>query len=371
LRQQGFFHPGIAVRSRLGQGVHDRCEAHLFAEGTVEDADLRRLASHLPFPVRMLSILSRHVGAAEVWDLTVDRRGMDVDERDDMLNVVNIGELVISPGGRVIVQGDLWVLGCQHLVHRRSTEVDGYQLGVLPTARSLDRRSGPLHGRPGRPGSDGGAGRQGLRPAGVPTMIGFVLDEPVADKLNGADGAPGAPGDDGESGRNGGAAKTAEITIGRLTGALTLLAAGGRGGNGGTGGHGGHGGDGGDAVAGFRTPHGTVPAGCPGRGGRGGDGGAGGHGGNGGISSNVFVTLPEASVHQLQVRAIAGAGGAGGAGGRPGCGGEGGLAIEAPNASAEDGAPGAPGKTGRNGRSRPAPMVFLNGRALATQETSP
>ena len=33
---------------------------------------------------------------------------MGIDERDDLsLNVVNVGELVIEPGGRVIVQGNL------------------------------------------------------------------------------------------------------------------------------------------------------------------------------------------------------------------------------------------------------------------------
>ena len=111
--------------------------------------------------------------------------------------------------------------------------------------------------------------------------------------------------------------KTAEITIGRLTGPLTLAAAGGRGGDGGAGGHGGAGGDGGHVGPGFRTMAGPVSPGRPGRGGRGGDGGTGGRGGNGGISSNVFVTLPERMAGQLRVVTYPAPGGTGGAGGRP------------------------------------------------------
>jgi hypothetical protein len=42
---------------------------------------------------------------------------LGIDERDDLFNVVNVGELVIEPGGRVIVQGNVLVLGCQHLRH--------------------------------------------------------------------------------------------------------------------------------------------------------------------------------------------------------------------------------------------------------------
>ena len=61
-RQAVFFHPAIAVRSRLGQGVHDRCEAYVFADGTVADADRARLAIHLPFPARLLSVLYRRGG---------------------------------------------------------------------------------------------------------------------------------------------------------------------------------------------------------------------------------------------------------------------------------------------------------------------
>ena len=355
--------------------MHDRCEAYVFANGTVDDADRARLAIHLPFPARLLSVLYRRVVAGEVWDLTVEHRMLGIDERDDLFNVVNVGELVIEPGGRVIVQGNLLVLGCQYLRHPAPTRDAGdYQLGVLPTPGSVDRRVGPLHGQAGAPGGHGGPGAAGTCPAGVPTMIGFALSEPPGGVMNGTRGSDGARGGDGEPGRTGGAAKTAEITIGRLTGPLALAVSGGRGGNGGDGGDGGAGGDGGDAAPGFRTTAGSVRPGRPGQGGRGGDGGHGGRGGNGGITSNVFVTLPERMTGQLRVVAYPAPGGKGGAGGRPNRGGRGGKKAGDPAVTAAgdgaDGANGVPGKPGRDGVRRPAPQVFVNGKPLEGKKAS-
>jgi hypothetical protein len=374
-RQAVFFHSAIAIRSRIGQGVHDRCEAYVFADGIIDDADRVRLARHLPFPARLLSVLYRHVVAGEVWDLTMEARALGVDERDDLLNVINVGELVIEPGGRVIVQGNLLMLGCQLLRHPASAPGTGdYQVGVLPTPHSVDRRTGPLHGRAGAPGADGEPGEAGTRPAGVPTMIGFDLSEPPGDRMNGTDGSDGRRGGDGEPGRTGGATKTAEITIGRLAGQLTLVASGGRGGDGGCGGDGGAGGGGGDPAPGFRTPAGPVSPGRSGPGGRGGDGGSGGRGGNGGISSNVFVTLPAQMAGQLRVMTYPALGGTAGAGGGPGRGGKNGINPGNPGGhvdSAADGDAGAPGKPGRDGVPRPAPEVFINGRPPAGRTTSP
>jgi len=337
-RQGVFFHRAIAARSRIGQGVHDRCEAYVFADGRIDDADRARLATQLPFPARFLSILRRRVAAGEVWDLTVPAARLGVDDRHDLLNVVNVGELVIEPGGAVIVQGNLLVLGCQHLVHRAPpSDTAGWQVGVLATPHSVDPRSGPLHGQDAAPGAGGRPGSAGSRPRGVPTLIGFAPSEPSLDRMDGADGADGGPGASGASGRTGGATKTAEITIGRLSGSLTVLAAGGRGGDGGRGGGGGRGGDGGDPEPGFRSVTGPVPAGRPGQGGRGGDGGHGGRGGHGGISSNVFVTLQERSLGQLRVRTLPAGGGAGGAGGRAGPGGRvGGCAADRGDASPDE-----------------------------------
>lgn len=379
-RQEGFFHRDVAVRSRLGQGIHDRCEAFVFADGIADDADRAGLALHLPFPARRLSVLYRHVAAGEVWDLTVAHRALGIAERDDLLNVINVGELVIDPGGRVIVQGNLLVLGCQHLRGPdRARTAGDYQLGVLPTPFSVDRRLGPLHGRAGVPGSGGRAGQAGTRPPGVPTMLGLDLSEAPGDRMNGTDGGTAGRGSDGEPGRTGGATKIAEITIGRLTGSLALMAAGGRGGNGGPGGDGGPGGGGDDAAAGFRTPAGPVAFGRPGRGGRGGDGGNGGRGANGGISSNVFVTLPDQAAGQLRVLTCPALGGTGGTGGRPGRNGRDGRIAGEPAASASDPAleaaiqdtHGAPGKAGRDGVQRPPPRVFVNARPVGERRASP
>lgn len=368
-RQAVFFHRAIAIRRSLGQGVHDRCEAFVFADGTVGEADRAGLAVHLPFPSRQLSVLYRRVAAGEVWDLTVAHRMLGIDDRDDLLNVVNIGELVIEPGGRIIVQGNLLMLSCQHLRHAAvAGDGGGCQLGVLPTPHPVDRWAGPVHGRAGTPGRHGVPGRAGACPAGVPTMIGFALSEPPGETMHGTDGAGGMRGGDGEPGRTGGAAKTAEITIGRLTGTLTVVAAGGCGGNGGDGGNGGAGGNGGDAAPGLRATTGPVPAGRAGRGGRGGGGGDGGRGGNGGISSNVFVTVPPEMAGQLRVLTYPAAGGAGGAGGRAGPGGNGGQNPDT-QAAAARGADGPPGKPGRDGVRRPAPEVFVNGQP-ATEGTA-
>jgi hypothetical protein len=378
-RQAVFFHPAIAIRSRLGQGVHDRCEAYVFAEGTAAGADRTRLARHLPFAARQLSVLYRRVAADEVWDLTVAPGELGLDDRDDLLNVINVGELVIEPGGRVIVQGNLLMLGCQHLrVPAPGRRAADYQLGVLPTPHPVDARTGPRHGRAGAPGAAGPPGRNGTRPAGVPTLIGLALSEPPGEAMNGTDGIGGTRGGHGGAGRTGGAAKTAEITIGRLTGSLTLVAAGGDGGCGGNGGPGGDGGYGGDAVPGFRSLAGPVDPGRPGRGGPGGGGGDGGRGGHGGISSNVFVTLPEPMTSQLTVvtyPAAGGTGGTGGAGGRPGQGGRGGRggndADGANEADGADGLAGVPGKTGRDGVRRPPPAVFVNGKPVKERTVSP
>ena len=105
----------------------------------LDDADRARLARHLPFPVRLLSVLCRTVAAGEVWDLTVAPGMLGVDERDDLLNVVNVGELAIEPGGRVVVQGNLLMLGCQHLWRPAPGQGgEDYQLAVLPTPYPVD-----------------------------------------------------------------------------------------------------------------------------------------------------------------------------------------------------------------------------------------
>jgi hypothetical protein len=201
------------------------------------------------------------------------------------------------------------------------------QLAILPTPFSVDPRTGPLDGPGGLAGRDGTGGADGVAAPTAPTWLGAGLTGPVIPgACDGRDGTAGTPGGDGSKGRNGGTSKIAEITIGELTGSLTLVATAGRGGDGGSGGDGGRGGDGGHGADGQRTLQGILRPGHGGDGGTGGDGGRAGRGGDGGISSDVFVSLPPGQEGRLRVLAHPSAGGRGGLGGLRGPGGRPGRA---------------------------------------------
>jgi hypothetical protein len=376
-RAEVFFNPVIAARSRLGQGGHDRFEAVVFAEGTLDPALAAYGAGFFPFPIRTLSVLRKHVRRGECWDLSVrgDRWGLA--PIGDICSAVNVGELVIDPGGAVVVQGNLLILVVQRLLCPDVGRPSPYRLGILPTPFSVDSGSGPLNGANGESGADGLDGTDGVRAAARTTIVGpQLLAEPVPNAEHGRDGGDGEPGSRGANGRTGGPTKLADITIGELVGSLTILAAGGCGGDGGDGGRGGNGGRGGDGAAGLRALGGTVGAGRGGRGGRGGDGGDGGRGGHGGICSNVFVSVPAhqaRNVHVLAVPAFGGRSGRGGAGGEGGRGATGGEDSRATHqaarraASGRDGGAGVDGRPGRIGRDRPAPPVFVNEARVPTQ----
>jgi hypothetical protein len=373
LRQQVFFNPVIELRSSIGQGVHDRLEAAVFADGTIDPADEARTGYHFPFPTRILSVRHRDVRSGESWDLSVRGEHWGLDDRDDILNVVNVGSLRLEPGATVLARGNLLILIIQRLTCEPAGP-GGHQLAILPTSFSVDNGTGPLHG-PGGPAGRGGAG--GAGGAGAPaeqTWLGARLVRPVVPgAADGRDGGEGTAGGDGAKGRTGGASKLAEITIGELAGPLTILATAGRGGDGGAGGAGGRGGDGGPGAPSQRTLQGVIPPGHGGDGGHGGHGGRGGRGGHGGIASNVFVSLPPGQAGQVRVLAHPSGGGRGGLGGH---GGDGGLAarggahapepgtdVSPPRLDGRPGLPGADGLPGCGGRARPAPPVFVNERA--------
>lgn len=357
-RQEVFFGPSIAIRRTIGQGVHDRLEAAVFAGGQIGPADEARAGLHFPFPTRILSVRHRSVGPGDCWDLSVRGEHWGLDDRDDILNVVNVASLRLAPGAIVTVRGNLLILIVQRLI----CDVDGSgatpcQLAILPTPFSVDSRTGPLDGPDGLAGSDGADGTSGAGAAAVPTWLGCdrLTGPVVPGACDGDSGVAGGDGGDGVRGRNGGTSKIAEITIGELTGSLTLVATAGRGGDGGSGGSGGRGGHGGRGAAGQRTLQGILPPGRGGSGGRGGDGGRGGRGGDGGISSNVFVALPPEQEGRLRVLSHPAPGGLGGRGGSGGAGGQGGRGGR----GAADGAEGA---DGHDGRPRWAPPVFVNER---------
>ena len=380
-RQDVFFGPSIAIRRAIGQGVHDRTEAAVFADGHLDPADEARALIHFPFPTRILSVRHRDVGPGECWDLSVRDDHWDIDFRDDILNVVNVGSLRLAPGAIVAVRGNLLIL----IVQRVSCDGEGTpgQLAILPVPFPVDRRVGPLDGPGGPAGRDGADGPDGAAAPTAPTWLGcdWLTGPVVPGACDGRDGGDGSDGGDGARGRNGGPSKLAEITIGELTGPLTLVATAGRGGGGGAGGRGGDGGDGGHGADGQRTMQGVLPPGHGGSGGHGGNGGHGGRGGDGGISSNVFVSLPpeqEGWLRVLSHPAPGGRGSRGGAGGAGGRGGRPGIAARIPGStgpegpgdhspSGGDGAglrDGTGGRDGIDGRSRPAPPVYVNERLI-------
>jgi hypothetical protein len=376
-RQAAFFGPSIALRRAIGQGVHDRTEAAVFADGQIDSADEARAMMHFPFPTRILSVRHRDVGPGECWDLSVRDEHWGIDFRDDILNVVNIGSLHLAPGAIVAVRGNLLMLAVQRII------CDGEgapgQIAILPTPFPVDRRVGPLDGPGGPAGRDGTGGLDGVAAPTAPTWLGcdWLTGSVVPGACDGRDGSDGSDGGDGARGRNGGPSKTAEITIGELTGPLTLVATAGRGGDGGNAGDGGHGGHGGHGAGGQRTMQGILPPGHGGAGGNGGNGGHGGRGGDGGISSNVFVSLPPDQEGWLRVishPSPGGRGSRGGAGGTGGGGGYAGIPALMPGSPAPGGPrqrdpsppghDGADGRDGIDGRSRPAPPVFVNGRSI-------
>jgi len=379
-RQQVFFNPVIGLRRGIGQGVHDRLEAAVFADGTIDPADRARAGRHIPFPTRILSVRHRDVRSGESWDLSVRGGHWGLDDRDDILTVVNVGSLRLAPGAAVLVRGNLLILVIQRLICEPG-EPGLCQLAILPTPFSVDNDTGPLHGPGGPAGRDGGHGDDGVAAPSAPTWLGPRLLRPVVPgAADGGDGGDGTAGGDGAKGRTGGASKLAEITIGELAGSLTILATAGRGGDGGAGGAGGRGGDGGHGAPGLRTLQGIIPPGRGGDGGRSGDGGRGGRGGHGGIASNVFVSLPPGQAGQVRVLAHPSGGGRGGPGGRGGDGGQAGRGgahapgpgtadVSRPRPGGRPGLPGADGRPGRDGRARPAPPVFVNERAVEPMPT--
>jgi hypothetical protein len=379
-RQRVFFSPAIEVRRSLGQGIHDRLEAAIFADGVIDPADEARAAAHFPFPTRILSVRDKTVRAGERWDLSVRGEHWNLDDRDDIMNVVNVGGLRIEPGAAVVVRGNLLILIVARLTCEPGESAAPYQLAILPTPFPVDSDTGPADGVSGPAGLAGTSGGDGTGAPTVPTWLGARLAGPVVPgAADGRPGTAGTAGGDGGRGRTGGASKIAEITIGDLAGTLTILAAAGRGGGGGHGGDGAPGGAGGHGAAGQHTVRGVLPPGRGGDGGHGGDGGQGGRGGHGGISSNVFVSLPPGQAGCVRVLAHPSGGGHGGDGGHGapgGAAGHGGAPAPAagtgtapagPRPDGRHGQDGADGTRGRDGRSRPAPPAYVNEYAAAPQ----
>src|SRR5205807_7591504 len=112
-RQKTFFNGPIAARRRLGQGMHDRGEAVTFAAGTIEESDLDGQSRHLPVHVKAISLLQKTIAAGETWDVSVRGEAWGLDDMEELYVTLNVGTLVIEPGGSLVVRGNVFSLLCQ------------------------------------------------------------------------------------------------------------------------------------------------------------------------------------------------------------------------------------------------------------------
>lgn len=356
LRLPTFFSPAIAGRSRLGQGMHDRGEAFVFAGAALEEKDSRGLANHMPFHLKAISVMKKVVKRDETWDVSVRGEVWGLDEMEELYVALNVGVLILEPGARVVVRGNVFSMLCQRVICMPddTTTTPPYHIGILPTPFSVDYGEGPHDGPDGSPGAHGRNGKDGKQAMVEKNLIGYKLMEHIDPaEMNGEDGTDGGRGKDGVKGRNGGMAKLAELTFREVEGVLSVFSQAGKGGNGGNGGDGGTGGNGGAGAPGYKLIRGILPDGADGKGGDGGQGGNGGNAGHGGLSSNIYITVPEADTGKIIRTSLAAEGGSGGMGGSPGKGGAG--------SNGNDGRDGSSGKQGMAGRSRPAATIFLNG----------
>ena len=198
--------------------MHDRLEAAVFADGEIDLGDEAGAARHFPFPATATSVLQRVVEPGECWDLSVRGAKFGLDDFDDLLVLVNVGELILEAGASVVVQGNLLVLVVQRLVCE----------DVVARARTASRsascrpRSRWTHaaiesGPPTEaPASTALRVANGVRVETVPSFLGPRLVRPrVAGEPTAEPGAAGTAGADGAAGASGGPSKLADITIGR------------------------------------------------------------------------------------------------------------------------------------------------------------
>jgi hypothetical protein len=363
-RQASFLTPPLVARQRLYQGRHDFAESILFADSPFIASDHDGPGNCMPARIKAVSILQKTVRAGETWDLTVLASAWGTHEAVDVSTTVNIGELVLEPGAKLIVQGNVFSLLCQRLVCQAPVSGDDFHIGLLPTPFSYDIKiAGQINGQLGAAGKSGLDGYDGEQAQISPQLIGHTLTHPIThEAMCGTHGTDAGHGEHGSNGGNGGMLKIAEITIHQLEGELTVLATAGNGGDGGKGGDGGDGGHGGHGAMGYRLITSVLPGGNGGHAGHGGHGGNGGKGGNGGLVSNIYINVPpnaEAQVHCLSFGTDGGKGAPGGRGGAAGMGGNAGQGPT-PGIAGQNGIAGTAGKAGKDGRSRAAAWMFVN-----------
>lgn len=364
MRQESFFHPDMAKRARIGQGVHDRCEAIAFADGEISEEDLKGLERHLPLRLKATCIMEKVIPTGETWNVTVSPLHWNLSKQEDVYRLVNIGTLTMEAGSSLVVEGNVFSLLVQELHTPPDCPAHLHpQIKIMPTPYSVDFGQGPHNGPDGTDGLPGLVGRAGTIPELGATLLGMYMNGTYAEEeFDGKDGSEGTNGTDGKPGRNGGMCKLAEITIRNLHGPIGVAVKAGNGGEGGNGGIGGDGGKGGDGTPAYRLYTGWSKPGNGGNGGNAGSGGNGGRGGSGGICSNIYLSIPPEKAAWVGLRADISSGGKGGKGGLSGNGGaagKGGNGPE-PGQDGQDGWQGKHGRDGRNGNDRNPPAIFMN-----------
>jgi hypothetical protein len=361
-RSKTFF-DNIISRQRLGQGVHDRIEASVFANEKISEDDQIGLQNVLPIPIMAISVLNKKIGPGQTWDLSVRGNRWNYHDLIDLYVIVNIGTLHLEEKSSILIRGNILSLICQQFskteISENNTSVvnKNFDIGILPTPFFADGTNEisaiDLNGKNGQHGDAGKVIQTGKSIFG-PYLIG---------DSNGVDtiGKPGTKGEDGKNcshGRNGGPSKLAELTFRVLKSNIIVFGQAGKGEDGGNGGHGGQGGVGGQGTSGIKTLTEEFADGNGGNGGDGGSGGDGGNGGNGGISSNIYINVTKKDEYKVKAISLAGEGGIGGL---PGNRGKGGVGGNSPNnyLSGKNGNDGKNGKKGKNGKSRNAPQIYV------------
>lgn len=355
----------IQIRSRLGQGIHDRAEAILFARGKPQSqSDIDGMKIHQPHPVKLYAVEELVVGKNECVDFSAFSDDFNLRLVDDLFCSVTIDRLVLEENASVCIKGNLFSFWCRSVVKKGGE--DKPDILILPTQFSYSQGfkgyGESFDGENGCSGKDGHDGYDNYTPYTRNCLLGNLHFGDERGVKNGGDGEDGTDGENGKNGLGGGAVKTAELFFNEIhtepSERLYIKAKGGdggNGGNGGNGGRGGNGGNGGDAYSVY-TPEKILSfeKGKRGRGGNGGNGGRGGNGGNGGICSNIFVEVPVCLLDKIMCVSEGGRGGVGGKGGAPGTGGKG----------QADGRDGIRGGDGKDGHDRAAPPMYINSKSI-------
>lgn len=267
--------------------------------------------------------------------------------------VTVFGKVTIKDGGYIVISVDA-NFTCDEMV-----KIPG---GTSPMGNDIT-----VQGQDGARGSDGTsqpkAGNGNAGNSAECDCCGGIVAHNATNGQNGLNGADGTNATNGFEGYNG---PNVRISIGRLTGNVTVLQRGGNGGAGGDGGRGGEGGDGGKGgngnTCGAYQPDGAT-GGTGGNGGNGGANASGGNAGNGGTlavtytsADGVSAVLGNNSIGRGGVKGGVGSGGKAGKGGAAGD--KGGTAGN----GGKDGVGGADaGQIGRDGQSG---TLTINGQPL-------